>query len=150
MIGHTGSMTHSVYASHLICEAPRVWYLALGTGITLEQSAALIRNLARQLSRPVVSGLIIDYRAASLRRLTNEYAELALSISVNAPPGFRISYITNRRNRRYAALMVDLLRERAVDARDFSHWSELLSWQGCDGSIEDPLPDDPEDSVVLI
>ncbi len=150
MIGHTGSMTHSVYASHLICEAPRVWYLALGTGITLEQSAALIRDLARQLSRPVLSGLIIDYRAAVLQRSINEYSELALSISVNVPPGLRVSYISSAPNRRAATLMVDLLRERAVDARDFSHWSELLSWQGCDEAVQDPLPDYREDSVVLI
>jgi len=150
MIGQEGRMTHSVYASQLICEAPRVWYLALGVGVTLEQSAALIRDLARQLSRPVLSGLIIDYRAAVLQRSINEYSELALSISVNVPPGLRVSYISSASNRRAATLMVDLLRERAVDARDFSQWSELLSWQGCDGAIQDPLPDYPEDSVVLI
>ena len=143
-------MKHFVYASQLICEAPRVWYLALGAGGTLEQSAALIRDLARRLSRPALSGLIIDYRAAVLRRLINEYSELALSMSIHVPPGLRVSYLSSGRNSRSAALMVDLLRERAVDARSFTDWSDVLGWLGCDGSISDPLPDHDEDSVVLI
>ena len=149
MIVHEGGMKRSVYASQLICERPKVWYLAVGANVTIDKSVAGVRILGSRLVEQPVQSVIIDYRAATLRRHPYEYTELALSISMYIPPTVLIAYITGSRNTRKAALMVKLLRDRNFAARGFQRWGELTAWLGCPPSLMDPIPRNVSDVILI-
>ena len=133
-------MPKYVFASQLICERPRVWYLAIGANVTIDQSVADVRRLGLRLVAQPVQSLIIDYRAATLRRHPYEFTELALSISMYVSPNTLIAYITGPRNGKKAALMVKLLRDRNYSARGFLRWGELAAWLNCPPHVMDPVP----------
>ena len=142
-------MKRSVYASQLICERPRIWYLAVGANVTIDQSVAGVRRLGLRLAAQPVQGLIVDYRAATLRRHPFEYTELALSISMYLPPTTLIGYITGQRNTKKAALMVKLLRDRNYAARGFQRWGEMTAWLSCPPSLMDPIPRKVSEVVLI-
>ena len=149
MIWQNRRMKRSVYASQLICERPRVWYLAIGANVTIDKSVAGVRILGDRLEDEPVQAVIIDYRAATLRRHPFEYTELALAISMYVPPTVLIAYMTGGRNTRKAALMIKLLRGRNFAARGFQRWSELTAWLSCPPSLKDPNPRKAENIVLI-
>lgn len=142
-------MKRSVYASQLVCERPRVWYLAIGANVTIDQSVAGVRRLGLRFAAQPVSGMIVDYRAATLRRHPYEYSELALAISMYVPPTTLVAYITGARNTQKAALMVKLLRDRTYAARGFQRWGEMTAWLSCPPSVMDPIPRKNRDVVLV-
>lgn len=142
-------MKRSVYASQLVCERPRVWYLAIGANVTIDQSVAGVRRLGLRLASQPVQGMIVDYRAATLRRHPYEYSELALAISMYLPPTTLVAYITGARNTQKAALMVKLLRDRNYAARGFQRWGEMTAWLSCPPSVMDPIPRKSRDVVLV-
>lgn len=142
-------MSRPVFANQLICERPRVWYLAIGADVTIDQSVAGVRRMGLRLVAQPVQGLIIDYRAATLRRHPFEYTELALSVSMYIPPTVLIAYITGPRNSKKAALMVKLLRDRNYAARGFQRWGEMTAWLRCPPDLMDPIPRSSENVVLL-
>jgi hypothetical protein len=79
-------MSRLIYASEMICERPRIWYLAVGANMTIDQSVPGVRKLGERFRHHPVQGLIVDYRAATIRQHPFEYSELALSVSLHIPP----------------------------------------------------------------
>jgi hypothetical protein len=50
-------MSRLIYASELICERPRIWYLAVGANMTIDQSVPGIRRLGERFREIPVQGL---------------------------------------------------------------------------------------------
>ncbi len=142
-------MSRLIYASELICERPRIWYLAVGANMTIDQSVPGIRRLGERFREIPVQGLIVDYRAATIRQHPFEYSELALSVSLHIPLTTQIAYITGPRNCKKAALMVKLLRDREFAARGFQRWGQMTAWLNCPPSVMDPIPGKGR-NVVLV
>ncbi|WP_439635134.1 hypothetical protein [Oceanicaulis sp.] len=142
-------MSRLIYASEMICERPRIWYLAVGANMTIDQSVPGIRRLGERFRETPVQGLIVDYRAATIRQHPFEYSELALSVSLHIPPTTLIAYITGPRNCRKAALMVKLLRDRNFAARGFQRWGKLTAWLNCPPDLMDPIPSKWRNTVIV-
>ncbi len=126
-------------SSHLLSEAPRVWYAALDGPTTLEVSMANLRRFQRRVAEERLEALVVDYRSAGLLMLPGEMDALSRRFGWMLPEGFRIAYVTSRRNRKFAAFMTRHLAGEGLTARDFSAWADAAAFAGCPG-LADPAP----------
>lgn len=143
------SMSSPIYAKMFICERPRIWYLAVGADVTIDYSVPGIGKLGELVKTTPMQGIIIDYRAATIRIHPLEYSSLALSISMHVPTTTQIAYISGPRNQKNATLIVKLLNDRNFAARSFQKWAEMIAWLGCPPDVADPIPRKSSDVVLI-
>ena len=132
-------MDRSLYARFLLHETPNIWYAAVGGDVTIDKSVRNLQRLAKRIEEERLSGLIVDYRAARLKLMAGEFAELAKRFSLYLPPYFQVAYLTNRRNAPQATLMIKLLIENGLSVRGFADWELMVKWLGCPYAV-DPIP----------
>jgi len=146
-------MPRANLANMLICNRPRIWYLAVTGQETVRGAMGNLQELQRRIEVDRIQGAILDFRKLDGYDPMQDWIGFLKGLAINVPHGLPLAWLAHSHGANAAQRLARAAQKSGALSQFCMNWEAALMTVGLPQKFKDPLPGlltPPDDDVLFL